>query len=64
MASGEPADHAAGAAIVSRDVSRVAKSRNAIASVAAAAIASQAGALASHAAGHKTKAQTWGKYGW
>jgi len=62
--TGKVWSHATGTAVASRDLSRVAKSRNAIAGVAAAALASSAAVGASSMAGQKTKAQTYAKYGW
>ena len=64
VVQGKVWSHEAGAAVVSGDVSRVAKSRHQITAVAAAALAAQATMGAHSLAGQKTKAQTRAKYGW
>ena len=56
--------HQTGTAVAVHDLSRAAKSRHSIQSVAAAAIAASASLSAEHSVGLKTKAQTYAKYGW
>ena len=61
---GKTWSHETGTAVITNDVSRVAKSRYQIHSVAAAALAASASLTAEHIINQKTKAQTYAKYGW
>ena len=56
--------HETGTAVAVHELSRAAKSRHSIQSVAAAAIAASASLSAEHSVNIKTKAQTYAKYGW
>jgi hypothetical protein len=56
--------HETGTAVITNDVSRAAKSRHQIQSVAAAALAASASLSSEHSNNQKTKAQTYAKYGW